>query len=225
MMNQPISQSITVKDIENAAHVMARGLYFFDQLASAIVDKRVSDSHEICDLAFHIRSLAEICSGIPLWFRSVENIKVLSSATLMDFNHLLIRVAKLKRDTGQTLSDFENTILASASDKYYAVCYPDGKNQIKEHRKLDNCLLDTYIMTSKLIHQDEFAILGTFGHGEFSVLTLAIRTHLPKLATFWRKDFIAQTYFVERDFPEILAFHETHFRPLPFKPDVFGNGA
>lgn len=224
-MSLPNESALSLKDFERSAKIIARGLYFFDQLALPIVERRASDLHEICDLAYHIRSLAEVSSGIPLWFRSTKNIQALSGAALIDFNHLLIRSFKYKQDAGKPLLEFEKKVLTDAADKYFAIKYPDGKMQLKNHRSLDEFLIDTNIFTSKLLHQDEFSILGFLGHESTTYMCSDPGARLKKLANFWRMDFVAQCYFVNERFPEVIEFHEQRHRALPFKLEVFPNDA
>lgn len=224
-MTSPNSIVLSDDDLERTAKIFSRGLYFYDQLASPIVDRRAFDSHEICDLAYHIRSLAEVSSGMPLWFKSTENIQALSGATLIDFNHLLVRAFKCKQNTGKPLSEFEKKVLADASDKYFALWYPDGKTQLKNHRSADDCLIDTNLLTSKLLHQDEFSILGSLGNGGIPSICSDFGSHLKKLANFWRKDFVAQCYFVNDNFPAVIEFYEQRYRALPFKLEVFPSEA
>jgi len=195
MTTHPDLVELGEEDLERTAQVVGRGLYFFDQLAPPIIDGRVSDRHHICDVAYHIRSLAEVSSGMPLWFRNIDNIQALSGATLIDFNHLLVRAFKAKKDAGKPLSEFENRVLSDASDKYFALCYPDGKTQLKSFRRDDECLLDTNMITSKLLHQDEFSIFGSLGPGG-----IATGVHLKKLANFWRKNAQPLTFTLSHQF-------------------------
>lgn len=215
MTINPEPVELVEEDLERTAQVVGRGLYFFEQVGPPIIDGRVSDPHRICDTAYHIRSLAEVSSGMPLWFRSIENIRALSGATLIDFNHLLVRAFKAKKDAGKPLSEFESKVLSDAADKYFALWYPDGKSQLKSHRSDDECLLDTNLITSKLLHQDEFSIFGSLGPA-----SAAIGVHLKKLANFWRRDFIAQCYFTSSKFPQVIAFYEQRYGALPFKLEV-----
>ena len=225
MTTPPNSIVLSEDDLKRTAKIFSRGLYFYDQLASPIVDRRAFDSHEICDLAYHIRSLAEICSGMPLWFRSTENIQALSGATIIDCNHLLVRSFKSKQDAGEPLSVFEKKVLTDASDKYFALCYPDGKTQLKNHRSADDCLIDTNLLTSKLLHQDEFSILGSLENGDILGSWSDFGSRLKKLANFWRKDFVAQCFFVNGNFPVVIAFYAQRHRALPFKLEIFQSEA
>lgn len=188
--NKLMEENLKDEDLANCALILDRGLFFYKRLQNEKIQTAASDRYEVSELAFYTRALAEITAGLELWFKSAENISALSSASFLDFNHYLIKGAKLSQRQGKELGPFAENILESAKDKYYALYYPDGKVQTDAHRKKDELFVDAMIITSKFIHQDEYSIIGLNRFEQYDSSTI---DRLVKIAAFWCMDFRNQS--------------------------------
>lgn len=204
---------LTDFELKNCSLIIGRGLFFYKKLGDENNLDIQKDRNKISDLAFYIRSLAEITVGMELWFKSIKNIQALGDAALIDQNHLFIKVAKLLKKQDKELSPFLKTILDESADKYYSVPYPDGKIEIAVHRKSDELLEDTQILTSKLLHQDEYSIIGS---NFFIDHDTVLMNHLRKMALFWQMDFRNRIVITNDNFPEILKYYEENYLKIPF---------
>jgi len=197
--------SINKNDIVNVHQILDRGLYFYKKITPKEINVFFTNKHAICDLCFYIRSLAEITLGMTLWFKSDANIKTISSAALIDQAHLFVKIVKQKQNEGKSLSEFDKQILEHAKDKYNAVWYPNGKVQITKHRRSDQCFLDTFNLTSKFIHQDEYSILGLEeAYNDSTNFYSLINKKLIEITLFWRMDFRNQIVIFNQRYPNII---------------------
>jgi len=74
--------------------------------------------------------------------------------------------------------------------------------------------VDTQIITSKFIHQDEYSIIGI---DEFKLYDSTAVNRLEKIAYFWRMDFRNRVVFTNNRFPVIIKHYEENFSKLPFE--------
>lgn len=219
------SVMLSDKGVGHGIAALERGMHFFLKLAADQASRNASDPHEICELAYRIRCLAELCSAFPLWFRSYKNAEALGAAAFLDVNHLFVRRVKLRQSAGKELSDMERKILHSAEDKYFSLAYPETRLSVCDQRRADELFADTNVLTSKIAHQDEASVFGRLGSDPFKNLIEHVPSRLMELARFWRMDFIAQVYFMQENVPEILAAYIQKHGSLPFTPALFSSEA
>lgn len=202
--------NFTDLELKNCSLIIGRGLFFYKKLEDENNSDIQKDRNKISEFAFYIRSLAEITVGMELWFKSIKNIQVLGDAAKIDQNHFFIKVAKMLKKQGNELDPFWETILEKSTDKYYSVPYPDGKIEISVHRKTDELLEDTQILTSKLLHQDEYSIIGSDFHDT------VLLNRLREIALFWQMDFRNRIVITNDNFPEILKYFVVNYSKIPF---------
>ena len=179
-----MSNNLDDDDLKRCSLILRRGCYFYSKLDKELSKPLDYQSDSISEIAYFIRSLAEITVGMNLWFKSNENIKTLSSAVFIDHANLLVKVTRKKAENKKPLTPFDLDILEHGKDKYHSVRYPSDKVTISEHRKKDELFNDTLAITSKLVHQDEFSILGLSEESEFNSLFLGLGKRLSSIARF-----------------------------------------
>lgn len=204
-----MSTSLSKEDLNHCSLIIERGMYFYTKLKSINTEK--VNNHEICTIAYFVRSIAEITVAMELWFKCNKNIKALGDASLIDNAHLLVKLTK-EKDT-ISLNQFDIEVLKHGQDKYNAIYYPNGKCQLSQFRKKDDLFNNTLSITSKIIHQDEFSILGLPEFFDFKKMEI----HILKLSSFWIKDFKNRICLTNNNFPEIIQYYECNHKKLPFK--------
>ena len=209
-----MSNLLSDADLQNCALIIDRGVYFYNQIT--ILSKNEINKHELCTLCYFIRSLSEITTSMDLWFKSIQNIKSLSAAALIDHAHLMVKLVKEKKKKAEKpLTKHDLNVLEHAKDKYHALYYKDGKCQLSQFRQQDDLYNNTLAMTSKIIHQDEFSILGSPDYVDFDKL----QSHYLELGKFWSKDFKNRIHILFSVFPNIVSYYESNNKKLPFKYD------
>jgi hypothetical protein len=207
-------KELVERDIVNCSRIIDRGLYFFEKLSDERQRNCFNDANQLCEWAYWVRSLAEISHGMSLWFKSIENIKALNAAAFIDHATLMVRITKQKQKEGMKLSEFDKAVLAHGKDKYYAVPYPDDKKNIGTHRSNDEPFKKTSIIMSKLLHQDEYSLLGLYYPLEKVTISF-----FETQSIFWKKDFQNEIVFLNKKFPEIITFFVNRYRAFPFDYD------
>ncbi len=198
-------------DLKCCARIIDRGLYFWKKLTPKNEENLLKNSNSISEWAFYVRSLSEICEGMLLWFNSINNIKALQSASFIDHASYLIKLVKMKQKDGKELNQMEKFILEHAKDKYYAIPYPDGKIDLGDHRYKSEIFCRTSVMVSKLIHQDEYSVIGL----ETPLREEWIKIFLDQ-SKFWMKDSQGCCGLVDKNHPQIISYYEANYELIPF---------
>lgn len=206
-MNFPESQ------LPDFALIIDRGLYYYRKLAEEQYDQFFKSSHGMPEWCLYLRSLAEVSEGMDLWFKSEENLKALSDAAYMDLIDLYRKLLRQALNEGEKLKEPHQSNVDHLKEKYF-VYYPDGKIQVGEHRRGQHCYKNTVSITSKVIHQDEYSIIG-FGKQKYNDLY----NLLDPIAKFWRMDFRNKISIINSKFPLIVSYYECKFGNLPFPFD------
>lgn len=201
---------ITEKELSTCARIIDRGLHYYNQLDPAKYDSFLGVPHRTPEWCFNLRSLAEITAGIELWFHSKENIEAISDAAFIDGVDLYRTLIIQAQIQGEALADIHAKNTEILKEKYF-VYYPSEKVQIGHHRRNDHCYKNTTSITSKIIHQDEFSILGL---GD--IPSTEHRSLLVPLAEFWRLDFRNRLCITYSNFPELLNHYEETYQDIPF---------
>lgn len=212
-----MSNNLNYEDLKRSSLILRRGCYFYNKLDKELSAPLDYQSDSISEVAYFIRSLAEITVGMNLWFKSNENIKALGSAAFIDHANLLVKVTKKKKaENKEPLTPFDLDILEHGKDKYHSVPYPSDKITISQHRKKDELFNDTLAITSKLVHQDEFSILGLSEESEFNSLFLGLGKRLSSVARFWLGDFKNAVEVLDNEYPSVIAFYNKNVGEIPF---------
>ncbi|MBM4878352.1 hypothetical protein HYO45_22715 [Vibrio parahaemolyticus] len=210
------TKMLEVEDYKRCSLIIRRGCYFYSKLYQEHMNGIDPKNDEICVIAYYILSLAELTVGMRLWLKSEANIKALGDAVLIDHTHLLAKKANQKRKQGKNLHEMDLAALEHAKDKYHALYYPDGRCQISKHRKSDDLFEDTLALTSKLVHQDEFSILGFTDESPFSSLYMGVGNKLISISEFWLCDFKNAICILNNELPDIVSYCTNNVAEIPF---------
>lgn len=149
-------------EINGACRIIDRGLYFYDKLSDHNVYGYLKNHNEIPEFCFFVRSLAEICEGMWVWFDSIENIKTFNNNASPDFLDIVCtQIDHIQRYNLNPKRYPEAEMLRVKSEikglknKYNL---GDQKKYIKGFREREFMFPDTMKVTSKIIHQDEYSI-------------------------------------------------------------------
>lgn len=203
------------EDLSACHKLLSRGLHFYKRISKTEYMKKIRQIHYLPEICFNVRALAELSTGIHTWTSSLENIKLFSSNAILDHADFVYRQSK-QIDSREDLGSIDEERRESLQEvlkkgrKYYErIGYNGGTDSVDVSRRRDDLFANTLVLTSKVIHQDEYSVVGM-------QLTDALASHVLHLADFWKFDFEGEVYFLNRRFPEVILYCTSRGLDLPF---------
>ena len=206
---------LNTMELLRCSHILDRGVFHYRRIEEVGQQLPTGPVHLVAELCYHGRSLVEVVRGISLWLRSEENIGALADAAFIDMvDHLRKTATWIEKWQIEPKSPEEHakfSAIRSLDRKKWSVYYPDGKETIALYRRGDALAENSISFFAKLMHADEYSILGVHELADEGLPAYSYR-----LAQFWQKDFRHEVFLLYCRFPNITSFYEAHFIAFPF---------